>query len=105
MKLVRLEDARPGQHAAADVLDPSGNLLLAAGGVLTAAHLALLKSWKLTHLQVDEPSEQAAAAPVDPAKAAAIDRELDHVFGLVGDHPIMARLKRAAAEQRRRTAR
>lgn len=95
MRLVRIEQAEPGTAAAADLTDPQGRVVLKAGAHLTPEILAKLRTWGVTHVPVVVEERPPESAP--PPRGPGLPAELDHVFGLVDGHPVMARLKQAAA--------
>ncbi|MBI2931681.1 MAG: hypothetical protein HYY16_08520 [Planctomycetes bacterium] len=99
MKLVRLDEARPGQRLGRDVIDTRGSLLIKSGTTLTPDLMERLRGWKITHVSIDE----APTVTLDPSerpyfRALAIDKELDHVFSEAFGHPVMHRLRDAAAK-------
>jgi hypothetical protein len=98
VKLVRLDETRAGHRVARDVVDVRGNLLLKAGTALAPDLIQRLRAWRVTHLFIDD----APTATLDPgerpaARSGAIDRELDSVFSEARAHPVMQRLRDAAA--------
>lgn len=95
MKLLRLDQAPPGAAAGADLTDPHGRVILKAGAALTPEILARLRDWGVTHVPVAAVSEPPAEAPAP--RGPGVVAELDHVFEHVVSHPVMARLKGAAA--------
>lgn len=97
MKLVKLEEARPGQRAARDVVDLRGNAMFPAGTVLTPELLAQCRERHVAHLFVED---AAAAAPPSVADAEArreaLSREIDATFAGTESDPVMAALREAA---------
>jgi hypothetical protein len=98
MKLLRLDEARPGMRVARDVTDVRGSLLFKQGTVLSGELIQRLRGWKITHIFIvdDTPSQIIDPENNPLQRAAAIDRELDLVFHDAVSNPIMARLREAA---------
>ncbi len=98
MKLLRLDESRPGMRVARDVADVRGNLLFKQGTILTGDLIQRLRAWKITHVHIvdDTPSQIIDPANNPLQRAAAIDRELDLVFLDAMGNPIMAKLREAA---------
>lgn len=97
MRLIRIEEARPGMKAARDVIDLRGNLLLRAGTEITEAHLIQIRRHPLTHLFIEDlPSEGAGGVPPSGPSPEEIAREVDRMFSGVDTSPLMADLREAA---------
>jgi len=65
MKLVKTDDAHPGQKVARDVTDLRGNLLFKAGSELTPELLAGCKQRNVSHLFVEDEGPVATLSPAD----------------------------------------
>jgi hypothetical protein len=97
MKLVRTEEARPGQRAARDVVDLRGNTLFPAGTVLTPEILAQCRDRHVAHLFVEEDGAAAPTPAADlEARREALSREIDATFAGTESDPVMAALREAA---------
>jgi len=97
MKLIRIEEARPGMKVSRDVIDLRGNLLCRAGTELTESLLEQLKQRPLTHLFVEVspsgPAEPSASPGRSPEEIA---REVDRMFSGADTNPLMVALREAA---------
>jgi hypothetical protein len=97
MKLVKTDEARPGQKAARDVTDLRGNLLFKAGTDLTPEMLALCKERTISHLFIEDAGSETPASPVDvQARKESVMRDIDHMFAGTENSPIMVSLKEAS---------
>jgi hypothetical protein len=97
VKLVKTDEARPGQKAARDVTDLRGNLLFRAGTELNAELLATCRQRNVSHLFVEDQGPAEAASPADlEARKAQILRDIDRQFAGVDGTPLMAALRDAA---------
>ncbi|MFN3486561.1 MAG: hypothetical protein ACK44W_13920 [Planctomycetota bacterium] len=97
MKLVKTEEARPGQRAARDAVDLRGNVLFPAGTVLTAELLAQCRERHVAHLFVEEDAPAAPPSAADlEARREALSREIDATFAGTESDPVMAALREAA---------
>jgi hypothetical protein len=97
MKLVKTDEARPGQKAARDVTDLRGNLLFRAGTELSAELLVSCKQRNVSHLFVEDGGPAASASPADlETRKAQIARDIDRQFAGVDGTPLMAELREAA---------
>jgi hypothetical protein len=86
MRSIKASEFEPGFVLAREVEAADGSKLLKMGTVLSHAHLALLKSWKVREIfiedakapaqaaQVSEPPAAAPAQPADPVLAVARER-------------------------------
>ncbi len=96
-KLISLADARPGMRIVADVCGPTGgDVLLAAGAVLSGATLSALARRGIGQLVVVEPLSPEERA----ARIAAIDQRLDVLFRHAGNDPLLRKLRGAVREYR-----
>jgi hypothetical protein len=97
MKLVKAEEAKPGQRVARDVTDLRGNLLFKAGTELNAELIATCRQRNVSHLfVVDEgPAPQSPAADLE-FRREQISREVDRMFAGHDRTPLMASLREAA---------
>ena len=97
MKLVKTDEARPGQKAARDVTDLRGNLLFRSGTELNAELLSSCRQRNVSHLFVEDEGPAAAASPADlEDRKAQISRDIDRQFAGVDGTPHMAALREAA---------
>lgn len=97
MKLVKTDEARPGQKAARDVTDLRGNLLFKAGTDLTPELLASCKERSISHLFIEDSGSEAPASPVDvQARKDSLMKDIDHMFAGTENSPIMVSLKEAS---------
>src|SRR5947199_2367394 len=97
MRLVKTDEAKPGQRVSRDVADLRGNLLFKSGTPLTVELLASCKERNISHLFVDvEP----AAAPLSAAdldlKKEAIAKDVDRMFAGADSTPVMVSLREAS---------
>ncbi|HZE98676.1 MAG TPA: hypothetical protein VE981_16735 [Planctomycetota bacterium] len=97
MKLVKTDEARPGQKAARDVTDLRGNLLFKAGTELTAELLETCKQRTISHLFIEDAGGDAPKTPVDlQAQREAVQKEIDRMFAGTESSATMAALKEAS---------
>jgi hypothetical protein len=97
MKLVKIEEARPGQRVARDVTDLRGNLLFKAGTELNPELLSGCRQRNVSHLFIEDDGKPAALSPAEiEARKEQIGREIDRVFAGVDGSPVMAALREAA---------
>ena len=97
MKLVKIEEARPGQRAARDVTDLRGNLLFKAGTELNPELLSGCRQRNVSHLFIEDDGKPAPLTPAEiEARKEQISREIDRVFAGVDGAPVMAALREAA---------
>jgi hypothetical protein len=95
MKLVKADEARPGQKVARDVTDLRGNLLFKAGSELTPGLLANCKERNISHLFIEE-NAAAALSPQDlESKREAVLKDVDRMFSGVDGTPVMTALREA----------
>ncbi len=98
VRLVRLDETKPGHRVSRDVTDARGSLLFKSGTMLTFELIQKLKGWKITHVFIDDTPSQIIDPSQNPvARAMAIDRDLDRIFADCSAHPIMSRLRDAAS--------
>ncbi len=98
-----LQDLSPGQTLGTPVYSVKGVLLLRAGEVLTAKHLAIFKSWGIDDVDVLTDEECLRASDKDsvpgeisapPDIAAAIERRVAHRFRFTDPaDPVIAALR------------
>lgn len=97
MRLIRIEEARPGMKASRDVIDFRGNLLFRAGTELTYPLLEQLRQRPVTHLFVEDPVSGGPAPSPSPGRPPEeIAREVDRMFSGMDSSPLMAELREAA---------
>jgi hypothetical protein len=97
MKLVKTDEARPGQRAARDVTDLRGNLLFKAGTELTAEHLETCKQRTISHLFIEDGGASPSASPLDlEARREQLSKEIDHLFVGTDKSPAMVALRDAS---------
>lgn len=86
-----------GQRLAEDVRDESGSVLLAAGTVLSRAHVDALERRGVFTVKIEDSAKVATAPPSTNDLAGAL-RQLEHMFeGMDGD-PIMGAIYAAARQ-------
>jgi hypothetical protein len=98
MRLIKAEEARPGQRAARDVTDLRGNLLFKAGTQLDPALLAAARERNVSHLFIEDDGAAGPAVPaadLDLRKEAAV-RDIDRMFAGADRSPLMASLREAS---------
>ena len=96
-KIISLADASPGMRIASDVCGlKGGDVLLAAGAVLSGVTLSALARRGISQLEVVEPLSPEERA----ARVAAIDQRLDVLFRHAGDDPLLCKLRGAVREYR-----
>jgi len=97
MKLVKTDEARPGQRAARDVTDLRGNLLFKAGTELTAEHLETCKQRTISHLFIEDCGASPSASPLDlQARRDALSKDVDHLFQGTDKSATMTALRESA---------
>ena len=97
MRLVKTDEARPGQRVARDVVDLRGNLLFKAGTLLTPPLLGSCRERNISHLFVDENAPGASLSPADlELKKEAIARDVDRMFEGADGTPTMKALREAS---------
>lgn len=96
MKLVKVDEARPGQKTARDVTDLRGNLLFKAGTELTADLLERCKQRTVTHLFVEDGPAPAAAVSDTRRRQEDLAQDIDRMFAGADSSPVMAALREAA---------
>jgi hypothetical protein len=97
MKLVKTEEARPGQLVARDVTDLRGNLLFKAGTELNPELLSSCRQRNVSHLFIEDDGKPVALSPAElEARRTQIAREIDRMFAGVDQHRVMAALREAA---------
>jgi hypothetical protein len=97
MKLVKTDEARPGQRVSRDVVDLRGNLLFKSGTSLTAELLATCKERNISHLFVESDSVAAPVAPADlQLKKETVARDVDRMYAGADSTPVMAALREAS---------
>ena len=97
MRLVKSDEAKPGQRVARDVVDLRGNLLFKAGTSLNPALLASCKERNISHLFVEEDAAGVAASPADlEMKKEAVSKDVDRMFSGVDSGPVMAALRESS---------
>ncbi|HXX93189.1 MAG TPA: hypothetical protein VEN81_06115 [Planctomycetota bacterium] len=97
MRLVKTDEARPGQKVSRDVVDLRGNLLFKAGTALSGALLASCKERNISHLFVEEEVTGGTLSPADmELKKEAIAKDVDRMFSGADATPTMAALREAS---------
>jgi hypothetical protein len=84
MGKINLEDIEPGMVLADDVKQVSGEILLAAGAVLTERHLQIFKKWGITEADVEGVTKEAAVArsleQLDPELLKRVESQVATLF-------------------------
>lgn len=97
MKLVKIEEARPGQLVARDVTDLRGNLLFKSGTELNPELLSSCRQRNVSHLFIEDDGKAVALSPAElDARREQIGKEIDRVFAGVDGTPVMAALREAS---------
>ncbi len=97
MRLVKLEEVRPGVKVAKDVTDLRGNLLFKAGTEITPDLLIRCKQRGIAHLFVEDAAGRGAAGHTGARKPPEeIAAEIDAVFAGHEANPVMTALRDAA---------
>jgi hypothetical protein len=97
MKLVKADEARPGQRAARDVTDLRGNLLFKAGTELTPELIATCKQRNISHVFIEDASGPTAFSPSDLlSQKEALGTDVDRMFSGVDGTPVMQALREAS---------
>ncbi len=97
MRLVKSDEAKPGQRVARDVLDLRGNLLFKAGTPLTPALLASCRERNISHLFVEEEATGTPLSPIDmELKKEALAKDVDRMFAGVDSGRVMVALREAS---------
>ena len=112
MALVSVDHAEPGMVLAAAVTDRQGRLLIPEGKELSDRHVQALKTWGITHVEIDggdDATEQFSAADSESLEEAT--EALEDLFSRIDrEHPFLARLydycldRKAHSVQRTREA-
>jgi len=97
MKLVRTDEARPGQRVARDVNDLRGNLLFKAGTELNVELISCCRQRNVSHLFIEEEDKPAAFTPAEvEARRQALVQDVDRQFAGTEASAVMTALKEAA---------
>lgn len=84
MGKINLENLEPGMVLAGDVKQVSGEILLAAGAVLTERHLHIFKKWGITEVDIEGVSKEVAIArsldQLDPELLKRADQHMATLF-------------------------
>lgn len=100
MRLIRTEEARPGQKIARDVVDLRGSTLFGAGAAVTPELLETCRRRNVSHVYIDDGGDGASPADSDPSQEQ-LEREIDRQFARVVDQPLMSALKDAVRRHHR----
>lgn len=96
-KTIDLADAKPGMRVASDVCGlAGGEVLLAAGAVLSEVTLAALARRGVSRIDVVEALSQEERA----LRITEIDRRLDILFRHAGNDPLLRKLRKIVREHR-----
>jgi len=97
MRLVKSDEAKPGQRVARDVVDMRGNLLFKAGTPLTPALISSCRERNISHLFVEEDAAGTPLSPIDlEMKKEALAKDVDRMFAGADSGPVMAALREAS---------
>ena len=97
MRLVKTEEAKPGQKVSRDVVDLRGNLLFKAGTPLTPTLIGSCRERNISHLFVDEEAFTGAVSAGDlEMKKEAVIKDVERMFSGVDGSPAMAALREAS---------
>lgn len=101
MKLVRTDEARPGQRVARDVTDLRGNLLFKSGTELNVELISCCRQRNVSHLFIEEEDRPAPFTPAElEARRDALAREVDRQFAGTEGSAVMVALREAAKRHR-----
>lgn len=96
-KIINLADAQPGMRIASDVCGlAGGEVLLAAGAVLSEVTLAALARRGVSSIDVVE----ALSLEERALRITEIDQRLDFLFRHAGNDPLLRKLRRIIHEHR-----
>lgn len=96
-KIINLADAQPGMKIASDVCGlAGGEVLLAAGAMLSEVTIAALARRGVSRIEVVEALSQEERA----LRIAEIDRRLDILFRHIGNDPLLRKLRKIIREHR-----
>lgn len=96
MRLVKIEDLKPGARIARDVLDNRGNLLFKAGVESNAALIERLRARNVSHVYTEDEGGGGLSEADLEARKCQIDAEIDSLFSEHADKPLMMGLRDAA---------
>ena len=98
MAQVTLDQALVGMVLASNVHDRRGRLLMPAGKELTERHLAAMRMWGVSLIEVEGEGPEVESEPdFDEEILARADAEIDDLFSNAGeDHPLLAELRKLA---------
>ncbi len=96
MKLVKTDEAKPGQKVARDVTDLRGNLLFKSGTALTPELVAACRQRNISHLFLEDEADSSVGAADLESRREALMRDVDRQFAGTGDGEAMLALKEAA---------
>ena len=97
MRLLKTDEARPGQKVARDVVDLRGALLFKAGTPLTPPLLESCRERNVSHLFIEEDLVAASISPEDLAlKREALVKDVDRMFAGADSTPLMSALREAS---------
>ena len=82
MRSIKVSEFEPGFVLAREVEAADGSKLLKMGTVLSQAHLALLKSWRIREVFVEDAKAPAQVPPAPAAQAAAPSDGVDPVLAV-----------------------
>lgn len=102
MKLVAIEEAKPGMVLAEHVTDRRGRLLIPAEARLSQRHVEALRMWGVTHLRIEGgQGESNDLAEIDEHTLAEITSEVDqHFLDVDIEHPLMVALRACVLDRR-----
>ena len=97
MKLVRTDEAKPGQKVARDVNDLRGNLLFKSGTELNLELIACCRQRNVSHLFIEDEDRPAPFTPAElEARKEALAAEVDRQFAGTETSAVMTALREAA---------
>lgn len=93
MSRVKIDELRPGNILAEDIINANGRFLLGKGITLDPTHLRVLKIWGILSVEIQgasEDSPDASLEDIDPAILQAAEQEVREYFCLADlTHPLM----------------
>ena len=102
MAFVTVEQARAGMVLAEGVVDRRGRLLIPAGNELSERHVQGLRTWGITHIEIEgEQPEAEAITDIDSETVARAEEEIDLLLSANDpEHPFIVALRRSAVRRR-----
>jgi len=102
MAFVTVEQARAGMVLAEGVVDRRGRLLIPAGNELSERHVQALRTWGITHIEIEgEQPEVDSTSDIAPEIVARAEQDVDEILSANDlNHPFIAALRASAVRRR-----